>query len=62
MIPDFSRIKAEIDDIKSAEIESLRAAMLAGIRIMPHAMIDRPTIMVPEATWNALVVKYGLFR
>jgi hypothetical protein len=55
----LAQIRAAYGDLKRAEIDDLRAAQLSGISIIPNDMVDRPTMLVPVKTWDALVAKYG---
>ena len=55
----LAQIRSAYSDLKRKEIDDLRAAQLSGIRIIPSNMVDRPTMMIPVKTWDALVAKYG---
>lgn len=39
------------------DVDLLKLLMRAGFQIMPHHFVQRPTVLVTEKTWAALIAE-----
>jgi len=47
------------DNIADKHIDKLRDLMLMGVKIIPSNAVTGPVLLVTEATYSALLKKYG---
>lgn len=56
---DVKAMERLVSGFRDQELEMVERARLAGIQIMPHMAVQRPTLLVSQETYDAFCAKYA---